>query len=52
MPETKGYGGKHVDDRRTNPGKVKSGKFTFDAHGPQKPMGTVSLARKGKKNGY
>ena len=51
MPDVKGYGGKHMDDRTKNPGKVKSGKFIFDAHGAQKPLGTISMAKKGKK-GY
>ena len=46
MPGMKGYGGKHVTDRRTNPGKVTSGKVTAQAYGPQMPMGTVSMAPK------
>ena len=54
MPSVKGYGGKHMDDRTRNPGKVQSGKFRFDAHGSQKPMGTISMApkKKEKARGY
>ena len=54
MPGMKGYGGKHVTDRTKNPGKVTSGKVTAQAYGPQMPLGTVSMARKGKerKKGY
>lgn len=46
MPSTKGYGSKHVEDRTKNPGKVKSGKVTVDAYGPQKPLGSLELKRK------
>ena len=54
MPEMRGYGGKHMTDRTKNTGKVKSGKHTYDAYGPQAPMGTVSMApkKKEKARGY
>ena len=53
MPGVAGYKMKKVNDRTRNPGKVKSGKITADAYGPQAPLGTVSMAPKGKrKKGY
>ena len=52
MPSAKGYSGKHTNDRRTNPGKVKSGRLTLDAHGPQAPLGTVTIPSARKKKGY
>jgi hypothetical protein len=43
-----------MNDRTKNPGKVKSGKITMDAYGPQAPMGTISMApkKKEKARGY
>jgi len=54
MPERHGYAGKHLTDRTKSPGKVKSGRLTMDAYGPQAPLGTVSMAPKAKerKKGY
>lgn len=52
MPAAKGYGTKHMTDRTKNPGKVKSGKHTFEAHGAQAPLGTITMKRKGKKPSY
>ncbi len=49
MPARKGYHGKHMDDRSKSPGKVKSGKVTVDAYGPQKPLGTVSMAPRARE---
>ena len=53
MPLDRGYKhsskGKHwasIEDRRMKPGKVKGERITTDAYGPQKPLGTVNLAKK------
>ena len=52
MPGVSGYKGKNTNDRRKNPGKVKSGKLTLDAHGAQAPLGTVTIPSKKGKKGY
>ena len=38
-----------TNDRRKNPGTVKSGRITADAMGSQAPIAQVSFARKGGK---
>lgn len=51
MPGEQGYSSKHVNDRRKNPGKVKSGKLTLDAYGAQAPLGQVTIPSARKKKG-
>ena len=52
MPAVKGYRGKHKSNRINAPGTVRSGRLVMDALGSQKPLGTISLARKKSKKGY